>query len=169
MISLGCDALGLGQRRHILGRRAVEADGARRIARPDRQLFHVDVGRVEQAPGFGDRQHRQRVGAGLGGDGGAFQRIERDVDLGAGALLGPDLFADIEHRRFVALALADHHGAIHRQLVQRRAHRFDRRRIGRLFIAPPDQAGGGDRRRFGHAHHLEDKNAVENIGCLNHG
>ena len=129
----GCDCL------DVFGRALGEVDDPFGIAWADRQLVHIDVGRVEQVAFLGHGQHGERIGSGLGGDRGAFQRIERDVDLGAGALGRADLFADIEHRRFVALALADHYGSVHRQLVERGAHRFDRSMVGSLLIAAPDQ------------------------------
>ena len=59
------------------------------IAGADRDLVHIDVGRVEQPALLGDREHRERVGPGLGADRRAFERIERDVDLRAGALRVP--------------------------------------------------------------------------------
>ena len=72
-----------------------------------------------------------------------------------------DLFADVEHRRLVALALADHHGAVHRQLVERGAHRLDRGGIGGFLVAAADQVRRGDRRGLGDADHFEDEDAVE--------
>ena len=169
MISPGFDALGRGERLDILGRRSwsrsIDALG---IAGADRDLVHIDVGRVEQAALLGDRQHGERVGAGLGGDRGAFERIERDVDLRALADRRADLLADIEHRRLVALALADHDGAVHIELVERGAHRLDGGGIGRLLVAAPDQRRGGDRRGFGDAHHFEHENAVEDVAGFGH-
>jgi hypothetical protein len=73
---------------------------------------------------------------------------------------GANLFADIEHRRLVALALADHDGAVHVEFVERDAHRFHGGGVGSLFIAPADQFGGADRRGFGHADHFQDENAI---------
>ena len=93
----------------------------------------------------------------------ALERVERDVDLRAAALRRPDLLADVEHRRFVALALADHHGAVHRQLVERGAHRFDRGGIGGFLVAAADQLRRGDRRGLGHPDHFEDEDAVEDV------
>ena len=168
MISFGLHALGGGDRRDILGRRLVEIDHALGIARADRDLVHVDVGRVEQPALFGDRQHREAVRPGLGADRGALQRIERDVDLGAVAGRRADLLADEQHRRLVALALADHDGAVHVELVERGAHRLDRGGVGRLFVAAPDQRRGGDRRGFGHAHHFEHEDAVEHLAGGGH-
>jgi hypothetical protein len=111
------------------------------------------------------------LGTGLGTDRGAFQRIERDVDLGAGALGRADLLADEQHRRLVALALTDDDGPVHVELVERGAHRLDGGGVGRLLVAAADQLGSGDRRRFGHADHFEDEDAVEDVadGCGVHG
>ncbi len=58
----------------------------------DRDLVHIDVGGVEEMPGIGHRDHGERVGAALGGDRGAFERVEGDIDRRAVA--GADLFAD---------------------------------------------------------------------------
>ena len=51
----------------------------------------------------------ERVGPAGGADRRAFERIEGDIDL---RTAGADLFADIKHRRFVALAFADHNRAV---------------------------------------------------------
>ena len=107
---------------------------------------------------LGHRDDGERVGQALGGDGRAFERIERDVDLGAAA--EPDLLADIEHRRLVALALADHDGAVDGERVQRAAHGVDRRLVGRLLVAAAHQLGGRERRRLGHAHRFQREIAV---------
>ena len=101
--------LGLGEILEVLGRLGVEIDRVAE-ARADGDLVHVDVGRVEEAARFRHGDDRERVLPALGGDGRALERIERDVDLGPVA--GADLLADIEHRRLVALALADHHRAV---------------------------------------------------------
>ena len=158
---VGLDALGGGETVDVVGRRLGQVDRARGVTRPDRDLVHVDVGGVEQPALLGNRQHRERVGAGLGGDRRSFERVERDVDPGAGALRAADLFADIEHRRFVALALADDHGAVHRQFVERGAHRLDRGGVGGFLVAAPDQLRRGDCRRLGDPHHFHHEDAVE--------
>src|SRR3546814_4145367 len=81
----------------------------------DSDLVHVDVGRVEEPAlvGHGDDGHR--VWPALGGNRGALERVEGDVDLGTAQ---PNFLADIEHRRLIALALADLHGAVDRQAVE---------------------------------------------------
>src|SRR5690606_28091992 len=60
-------------------------------------------------------------------------------------------FADIEHRRFVALAFADDDAALHRHGVERRAHGVDGGLVGGLLIAPAGQLGGRDRGGDRHA------------------
>ena len=88
--------------------------------------------------------------------------------LRAASLRRPDLLADIEHRRLVALALADHHGAVDLERVERRAHRLDRGMIGRFLVAATDELRRGDRRRLGHPDHFEHQHAIENRACLDH-
>ena len=78
------DALGGGDRRGYCRTatraRSITPAG---IAGADGELVHIDVGRVEQAALLGDGEHGERVGAGLGGDRRAFERVEGDVDLRA--------------------------------------------------------------------------------------
>ena len=118
---------------------------------------------------IGDGQHRERIGARLGGDRRSLERIERDVDARAAALSGADLLPDVEHRCFIALALADDDGAVERQLVERVAHGFDSGRIGSFLIASPDELGCIDGGGFGHADHFQDEQAVENGGVCGGG
>ena len=121
-----------------------------RIARADGDLRHVDVGRVEQAARLGDGDDGERVGQVLGADRRALERIEGDVDLRAVA--GADLLADEEHRRLVALALADD------DRCHRSASWFSSRRMASTaawsaarLVAAAAKAGGGDRRALGDA------------------
>ncbi len=137
--------LGLGEVGEVLGRRLVEIDDALGQAAADGDLVHVDVGRIEEAAVLGHGDDGQRIGQALGGDGRALERIERDVDLGRAGLGQPDLLADIEHRRLVALALADHDGAVDGERVQRRAHGVDRGLVGLLLVATAHQLGGAAR------------------------
>ena len=143
-----------------LGRR-IEIDDALWIARADGDLVHIDVGRVQQGAGLGHRQRRDRARHVLGAQRGAFQRIDRDVDLGAGP--GADLLADEQHRRFVHLALADHDGAVDRQRVKLAPHGIDRGLVGFLLGAAPAQPRRGDCGALGHAHDLERQNALNGL------
>ena len=95
----------------------------------------------------------------------AFERIDGDVDLRPRH--GADLLADEQHRRLVELALADHHGAVDRQLVELAPHGVDRGLVGGLFLAAAAQPRGGDRGAFGHAHDLDRENALQRRTCRN--
>ena len=133
MMPLGARALGAGQPPDALGRRHVEVDQPVRVARPDRELVHIDVRRVQHRAARPHGDHRQRVRHVLGGQRGALERVERDVD--AGAVAGADLLADVEHRRLVALALADDHDALDVEQVELAAHGVHRRLVGGLLVA----------------------------------
>src|SRR3546814_1567449 len=93
----------------------------------------MDVGRIEEAALLGDGEDGERVGPGLGGYGGALQRIERDVDARPAMIRLADLLADIEHRRLVPLTFADDDRAVEIELVQRLTHRLDRGGVGGLL------------------------------------
>src|SRR3546814_12892603 len=90
-----------------------------------------DVCSSDLASFLGNRQHRQRVRASLGRDGRTLQRIERDVDPWPLADRIADLFPDIQHRRFVALAFANDHRTVVLKIVEIRAHGLYRRSIDR--------------------------------------
>ena len=152
------DVLGLGKVREVLGRLGIDPDHALGQAAADRDLVHIGIGRVQEAALAGDRDAGDRVGAAGGGDGGAFQRIERDVDLGATA--GADPLADIEHRRFVTLAFADHHRAVDVEHVQGLAHGVDRRLVGGMLVAAAHPGAAGDRRPLGHPDRFEREIAI---------
>ena len=77
-----------------------------------------------------------------------------------GPLPGADLLADVEHRRLVALALADHHGAVDVEHVERLAHRVDGGLVGGLLVAVADQPGAGEGRGLGHADGVQRQVAV---------
>lgn len=135
---IGLDTPGLGDRFDVFRDRSGEIDRSVRIARADGKLVHIGVGRIEQAALFRNRQHGQRVGAGLCGDRRPFERIERDVDFRRAFGSLADFFADIEHRRFVAFALADHHRSIEIEAVERVPHGLDGGGVGGLFVTAPD-------------------------------
>ena len=157
--ALGLDALGFGERADVLVGRRVEVDHVLGIAGPDRDLVHIDVGRVQQCAALGDGDGGDGARHVLGAQRRAFQRIDRDVDLEAA--LGADLLADEQHRRFVHLAFADHHRAVDRQIVELAPHGVDRRLIGRLLLAAAAQPRGIDGRALGHPHDLHRENAVK--------
>ena len=66
-----------------------------------------------------------------------------------------DLLADEQHRRLVALALADDDGAVDRHRVHLAPHRLDRHLVGLVPVALAHRLGAGDRRL------LDDPQEVE--------
>ena len=81
------------------------------------------------------------LGMPLAHQGGAVDRVDREVALGAVAVA--DLFAVVEHRGVVLLALADHHDAAHRHRVDQLAHGVDGCAVAALLVAPADPPAGG--------------------------
>jgi len=156
----GLDALGLGELQDVVASGRIEIDHAFRIARPDRDLLHIDVRRVQQRAFIGHRNSGDRARHVLGAQRGTLERVDRDIDFRA--LPGPHLLADEQHRRLVKLALADHHGAVDRQVVELAPHGVDRGLIGRLLGAASAQPRRRDRRPLGHAHDLERQDALQN-------
>ena len=73
----------------------------------------------------------------------------------------PDLLADVEHRRFVALALADDDGAVDRHRVHHAAHRLDGDLVGLVAIALPHRVGAGDGRLFDDPEKFEREIGIE--------
>ncbi len=114
--------------------------------RPDDDLLHVAVGRVQQTALVGGGEHGDRVRLAGGAEVGALERIDGDVDLRLVGQLRADLLADEEHRRLVALALADHDRAAHRQRVHRLPHGLDRDLVRVVALALPHRPRGRDRR-----------------------
>ena len=150
--------LRLGQVFEVLARLLVQIDQLVGKTASDRDLVHIDVGRVEETALRPHRDHGQRILAALGGDRRPFQRVEGDIELRT--LPGADLLADEQHGRLVPLALADHHRAVDVEAVQGPSHGLDRGLIGRPFVTPADQAGSRQGRRFGHPHRLQPQVAV---------
>ena len=163
---VGRTALGGRQRIHAVHRRHIQRHNARLVARPDRQLVHVDVRRVQHRSARTHGNDGQRVGHVLGGQRGAFQRVKRDVHLRPFAIA--DFFADIQHRGLVALALADDHGALNVQFVQLVAHGVDGGLVGGFLVAAADPVGAGDGGLFGHARQSKRKHTVIEINLGGH-
>ena len=159
----GLHALGLGETQDVFVGRRVEIDDALRIAGADRDLVHIDVGRVQQRAVLGHGERGDGARHVLGAQRRAFERIDGDVDLRA--RLGADLLADEQHRRLVHLALADHDRAVDRQLVEFAPHGVDRGLIGFLFGAAPAQPRRRDRGALGHAHDLDREDALKHRAC----
>ena len=97
-----------------------------------------------------------------GAEVGALERVDGDVDLGRAVLAAAraDLLADVEHRRLVALALADDDPAVDGQGVHLAPHRLDRDVVGVLAVAAAHGLRGGDGRLLGDA----DEVLLEEVG-----
>ena len=132
--------------------RRVQIDRAFR-RRADDDLFHVAVGRVQQAAALGCRQHGDGAAGAGGAEVGALQRIDRDIHRERAGLIfrGADFLADVEHGRLVALALADDDGAVDGDGIEAAAHALDRGLVGGVRIAHAHGAGRCDGRIFHHA------------------
>src|SRR5215204_1445333 len=57
---------GFGQRRNVVLGRGIEIDHPFGIARSDRNLLHIDIGRIEEGSAFRQRQRGDRAGHVLG-------------------------------------------------------------------------------------------------------
>ena len=147
-----------------LAERAIQVEHVRERRRGG-HLLHVDGGaRVEHRAALRQRDHRQRVREAHRGQLGALERIDGDVDLRRRAVA--DLLAVVEHRRLVLLALADHHDAVHRDVVQREPHRVHGRLVRRVLLPLADPARGGQRAVLRHAHELHRDIAVGDRGLV---
>ena len=147
----------LGDAPEVLGRATADVDLAGRD-RADAQLLQVRVRGVDQAARLGRGEDGDRVGLAVGDEVRALERVDRDVDRRArrrGRARPADLLADVEHRRLVALALADDDRAGDLDLVHRPAHRLGRGAVGPVPVAAAHEARRRDRRRLGDADHLE--------------
>src|SRR5439155_4814306 len=71
-----------------------------------------------------------------------------------------DLLADVEHRRFVALAFADHDGAADVDVVERLPHRGDGGLVCGVLVAAPHPAGAREAGGFGNADEIEANVAI---------
>ena len=73
------NALFLGNGEDIFCRRLSQIDNAGGVARADRELFHIDIGRIEEISFLGNRQNRHSVRTGLSRNRGAFERIASTI------------------------------------------------------------------------------------------
>ena len=67
----------------------------------------------------------------------------------------PDLLADVEHRRLVHLALADHHRAADVDGVEGQAHRLHGGAVGGVLVALAHPEARGERCGLRHPHQLQ--------------
>ena len=151
-------AFDLGDRADVLGDRRGDVEDVRGVG-ADGDLVHVEHRRrVEHRAAVGHREHRDGVGHALAHQRGAVDRVDGEVAVRAVAVA--DLFAVVEHRRVVLLALADHHDAAHRHRVHQLAHGVDGRAVAALLVAAADPATRGHRAGLGDPDELEGEVAV---------
>ena len=158
----------LGDPAEVLGRGGADVDLAGRD-RSDAQLLHVRVGRVGEAAGLGCREDGDGAGLAVGDEVGALERVHRDVDPRDVVATGPrptDTLADVEHRRLVTLALADHDPPGEVDLVHRPAHRLGRGGVGGILLAATHEPRRLDRRRLGHPDHLQREQLFHGLWSL---
>ena len=119
---------------------------------------------MQQTAAVRRREHRDRVRRAGRAEVRAFEWIDRDVDLVETHQLEPvqalgvdesDLLADVQHRRFVALAFADDDGAVDRHRVHHTAHRLDGDLVRAVPIALTHRVRARDRRLFDDAEEIE--------------
>ena len=127
--------------------------------RPHDQLLEVGVRRVHEAARLRGGQHGRRVGGPGGHQVRALQRVDRDVDERGGIRVA-DLLADVEHRRLVALSLADDDRAADVGLVHRLAHGGDGRLVRPVPVAAAHEPRGGDGAGLGGADGIGDDDLV---------
>ena len=75
--------------------------------------------------------------------------------VAVGMMRHADFLADVQHRRLVALTLADDDRAVDRDRVELLAHGLDRGLVGQVPIALPHRVGAGDRRLLDDSQELE--------------
>ena len=164
LIDLASQAAGDGAK--VFADRRVDIDQVFR-GRADDQLLHVEIGRVQQAALFRRGEHRNRIRRAGRAQVRAFERIDGDVHLVPLApvrivFLGlADLLADVQHRRFVALALADDDRAVDWNGVHLATHRLDGHLVGLVPVALPHRVRAGNGCLLDHAQEVEREMGLE--------
>ena len=115
---------------------------------------------------FGCRQNSNRIGFAKRAQVRAFQRIHGNIDAGMARIIGlvpasADLLTDIEHRRLVALPLADDDRAVDWQRVHFLAHGLDRDLIGLVPVPLPHRVGAGDSCLLHYAQEVEGEIGID--------
>ncbi len=148
---------GFGDLAQVFGWRRIEAHAAF-AERTDDDLFHVAVGCVQQSAFFGNSEHGNCTRRAGGAEVRAFEGIDRDVDFRnvcSVGKFGADTFADVEHRRFIAFAFANHDRAVHGNGVHDFAHAFSSDFVREMAVALTHGAGRCNRGLFHDTQELE--------------
>ena len=106
------------------------------------QLFHVEVGGVEQTATVGSRENSHRAALVESAKIRAFAWVNGEIH--ARAASRTNLFSDVEHRGFVTFPLTDHDASLHLDLIHALAHGIDGQCIGFILQAFAGERGGSD-------------------------
>ena len=107
---------------------------------------------MQQTASLGDRHHRDRIRQTVCDEVGSLDRVHRDVH---GYPAFPDLFADEQHRRFVALAFSDDDAPGDLHLAELGAHGFHGGAVGGVAFAPAHEARGCKGSLLRHVYEIE--------------
>ena len=114
---------------------------------------------MQQPAALARREHRDRIGRARRAQICSLQRIDRNIHrrkIRFRRVRGqPHLLSDVQHRRFIAFAFADHDGAVHLQAVHRFAHRLHRHFIRLVTIAKTHRARCCNCRVFYHSQEFQ--------------
>src|SRR5687767_558706 len=128
----------------------------------DDDLVHINVRRIEQAAALSCRQHGNRVIGAERAKVSTLERVDRDVYLRTRlrkfltrVKSAAYFLADVEHRRFVAFAFANHDAPAHRHRLHHFTHRLDGDLIRVFSVALAHRARRGDCRRLTYAQEIE--------------
>src|SRR5256714_1295838 len=140
--------------------------------RPDDDLVHVDVGRVQEPAALGGGEHRVGVVRARAAGVCALGRVNGDFNVGevfgvrVVVVARADLLADEEHGCLVALALADDDATAHRHDVHLLAHRLYGHVVGVLAVALPHRPRRSDGRGLAYAQEVQGY--VDAVQLLSH-
>ena len=127
---------------------------------------------MEQSAALRCGQHRQRIGRAGRAQVRPLQRVDGDVHLRIGsddAVRLADFFADIEHRRFVALALADDDGAVDRNRVHFLPHGLDGDLIRLVTVALSHRVRARNRRLLDDTQKVQRQIGIEQRWLVHRG
>src|SRR5690625_3467947 len=129
--------------------------------RPDDDLFHVNVGGLQQAALLGHGDYGHGVVYEARRDARALDRVHRYVHF-PGVGPGPaDLLADEQHGRLVAFAFAYDYFTVNVELVQDAPHGVRARLVDKVGIALARHPAGRDGGFLGDPHHFKHEVAFK--------
>src|SRR5215471_5530302 len=119
---------------------------------------------MQQTPLFRAGHHRDGIRGPGSAEVGAFERVDRDIDLGividivsVGPMTHTHLLSDIQHWGIVTFAFSNHDLPAHWNAVHDFSHCLNCHMIRILPIALPHCLGGGNPRCFNHSQEIESE------------